>query len=130
MLFVEGDNTIYFDVDNTLIMWDPPVGDPRIVHLPSLHKVYVGTLGKSDITTPDTVEVIPHLHHLEMIKRHKQLGNTVIVWSKSGPRWARNVVEFFELQEYVDLCIGKPSCFYDDLRAEEFMVDRRYIIQS
>lgn len=126
MHFVKGDNVIYFDVDNTLIMWDPPAYDSRIVQLPTLH--YIND-SHGDLM-PQYVEVIPHEHHLNMIIRHKQLGNTVVVWSKSGPLWAQNVITHFGLTEYVDVCMGKPSCFYDDLKAEEFMVDRRYTIQS
>lgn len=125
--YLEGENTIFFDVDNTLIMWDPDPNDPRIVKLPSLKTttVYSESSGQY-VEIHETVNVVPHKHHLDMVKRHKQLGNTVIVWSKSGPQWAQNVVEFFGLTDYVDLVCGKPSCYYDDLKAEEFMVDRRY----
>lgn len=117
MFVIPGDNIVFFDVDNTLIMWDPPEDQlDKAVDLPMLESPY----------GQDFVKVVPHKAHLTMIQRHYQLGNTVVVWSKSGPRWAEHVVKFFNLQDYVHAVCGKPSCFYDDLKPEEFMVERRY----
>lgn len=118
MYHLQGDNAIFFDVDNTLIMWNVDENDPRVVWIPSL------------APNGEAVPVVPHEHHLLMIKRHKQLGNTVVVWSKSGSLWAKQIVEYFGLTSYVDLVCSKPSCFYDDLKPEEFLVDRRYTQQD
>lgn len=125
MYYVEGDNIVFFDVDNTLIMWNPDPNDPRVIDIPTLFGHWVGD-GKF---TPETMKVIPHKEHLERVKGHKRLGNTVVVWSKSGPRWAQHIVNHFGLQDYVDVVCGKPTCFYDDLKPEEFMGERRYIPQ-
>lgn len=113
MQVIEGDNAIYFDVDNTLIMWNPDPMDPNNMWIPSLK-------------TGELVQLLPHKKHIDLLKHHARVGNTVIVWSKSGPQWAKHIVEQLYLTTYVDLVVGKPSCFYDDLKPEQFMGSHRY----
>jgi hypothetical protein len=124
MYFLKGDNTIFFDVDNTLILWNCDPEDPRTIWIPSLK---INKALQSGVIQYETVPVVPHEKHLLMIKRHKQLGNTVVVWSKSGPEWAKNIVEYFNLSEYVDLVCGKPAVIYDDLKPDEFLTDCRFL---
>lgn len=124
MYFLKGDNSIFFDVDNTLILWNCDSQDPRTIWIPSLK---TNGINEDGTTAYESVPVVPHEKHLLMIKRHKQLGNTVVVWSKSGPEWARNIVEHFGLTEYVDLVCGKPAVIYDDLKPDQFLTDCRFL---
>lgn len=124
MFVLKGDNTIFFDVDNTLILWNCDPQDPRTIWIPSLK---VDGVNENGTVSYEHVPVIPHEKHLLMIKRHKQLGNTVVVWSKSGPEWARNIVEYFGLSGYVDLVCGKPCVVYDDLKPDQFLTDCRFL---
>lgn len=124
MFVLKGDNTIFFDVDNTLILWNCSPDDPRTIWIPSLKIDGYDSNGKAIY---EAVPVVPHEKHLLMIKRHKQLGNTVVVWSKSGPEWARNIVEYFGLTGHVDLVCGKPAVIYDDLKPHQFLTDCRFL---
>lgn len=96
--------TVYFDVDETLILFSPVEGDE-----------YNFTFRISAA-------------HIRALKEHHYRGHKVVVWSAGGAAWAEKVVKDCELEGYVDLCLSKPSWFYDDKRADEFMpeVNRVY----
>jgi hypothetical protein len=92
--------TVFFDVDDTLVMWDEKL-------------------------TGDTVCINcdGHLNHmvinkgnLEELKRHGSRGIDVIVWSKGGVHWAQSVVRALKLEKYVAGIMTKPFCYYDDLK--------------
>ena len=92
--------TVFFDVDDTLVMWNEKL-------------------------TGDTVCIScnGHLNHmvinkgnLEELKRHGSRGIDVIVWSKGGVHWAEMVVRALKLEKYVAGIMTKPFCYYDDLK--------------
>ena len=92
--------TVFFDVDDTLDMWDEKL-------------------------TGDTVCIScnGHLNHmvinkgnLEELKRHGSRGIDVIVWSKGGVHWAEMVVRALKIEKYVAGIMTKPFCYYDDLK--------------
>ena len=92
--------TVFFDVDDTLVMWNEKI-------------------------TGDTVCIScnGHLNHmvinkgnLEELKRHGSRGIDVIVWSKGGVHWAEMVVSALKLEKYVAGIMTKPFCYYDDLK--------------
>lgn len=114
MIEIEGDNIAFFDVDDTLIIYE--YSPDRIAEA-----VQVG-LENSDFL----VQVVPHKEHIQTLKMHKTWGNTVVVWSRSGHRWAKTVVKALGLEEYVDLVISKPLYYYDDKNAHEILGERRY----
>ena len=66
---------IYFDVDDTLIMWDQsgtkwPDKDEVVIRPDSRYPVLAR----------------PHHEHIKLLKKHKQHGEVVIVWSAGGAR--------------------------------------------
>lgn len=93
--------TVYFDVDCTLV----------------------------DFTTDTSTRTIKFRDRrlkvnwplVEIVKDYHARGHNVIVWSAGGASWAHSIVEVLKLTEYVHLIINKPSWFYDDLKAEQFM---------
>jgi phosphoserine phosphatase len=102
MLVINNDPIAYFDVDDTLIMWD----------------------------YDDTKETVwingyrfnPHKVHIEQIKKHKMRGHTIIVYSAGGStNWAEPVIKALKLEDYVDVVMPKANWAYDDLPANEFM---------
>lgn len=115
MRVVECNQTTYFDVDDTLIMWNPT--EEQIA---KYGMVYV---------SPDMLEttLVPHLPNIDQLRKHKLRGHTIIVWSAGGYQWAAEAIKFLQLEEYVDLVISKPTWFYDDKDAEEFMGKRQYM---
>lgn len=115
MKIVEGSKLIYFDVDDTLVMWD--------------------TYGEQDslveFSNPDDSSfkwyLKPNIGTIEMLKQHKREGYTVVVWSQGGWDWVQEVVKTLKLEEYVDLCITKPNIYVDDLHCEKWMTNWRKI---
>jgi len=100
--------TVYFDVDETLVMWNP--GPNSIVD------VYV-----------DGRPGVAHAAHIDIVKRHRLRGSVVVVWSNNGSLWARKVVTALGLTPYVDIVITKPDTYFDDMDAAAFMGKRVYL---
>lgn len=98
----------YFDVDDTLVMWRQN-NDPRAIRI-----------GQYDL--------VPHAAHIEKLKRLKtEFSATIVVWSAGGGYWAKTVIEALGLESFVDLCVGKPSTYYDDLRGEDVLGPHCYL---
>lgn len=127
MLIFPCKQTTFFDVDDTLVMWNATQQelDARGVWFecpPSTWTV--------DPTDPHSVpapvpawqeRLLPHRYHIEQLKKHKIRGHTIVVWSAGGYDWAAAVVKALKLEEYVDLVISKPIWAYDDLQPNEFI---------
>jgi hydroxymethylpyrimidine pyrophosphatase-like HAD family hydrolase len=113
MIIFKTNQLICYDVDETLIMWNKgilstiPIKDPFIIGV--------------------TNHVLPNEKHIELLKKHKARGFTVIVWSAQGVEWAEAVVKALELEEYVDAVFSKPSGYVDDLPVDEWIGPRIYI---
>lgn len=106
---------VYFDVDDTLIMWqEVPANTPGALHIKCPSKKRKAWLK-------------PHKRHVAQIKAHKLRGHTVIVWSAGGDTWARLAVESLGLTDFVDLILEKPRWYYDDKAANEFMGKRSFL---
>lgn len=104
---------VCYDCDDTLVMWSL---DPK----------------RTDIIKIDTgnghfAECNPHHKHIQSIKDHKSRGQVVIIWSAGGGKWAEAVVKALGLEEYVDVCMSKPSWIYDDLSIMKWMPESKYI---
>jgi hydroxymethylpyrimidine pyrophosphatase-like HAD family hydrolase len=113
VIVIKGDNPIYFDVDDTLIMWDIP--SDRTHEAIDIHCYGV------------TSVVRPHHKHIELLKLTCQRDRQIIVWSQRGYKWAEAVVKVLKLEEYVDAILTKPIAYVDDLAVEDWMVGRIYI---
>lgn len=96
--------TVYFDVDDTLVMWGKKSALP----------VVINALGFTE-------KLKPHLGHIKRLKRHHNRGHVVVVWSQAGTEWAEAVVNALGLSEFVDLVVTKPAAYYDDIDCEHYM---------
>lgn len=101
-----------FDVDDTLIMWEEKVKDFEF-QCPYDDKI--------------KYQATKHNEHIQYLKEHKARGFFVIVWSAAGFQWAQAVVNALGLQNHVDMIMSKPAKFFDDLPAQEVLVNRVYI---
>jgi phosphoglycolate phosphatase-like HAD superfamily hydrolase len=103
-----------FDVDDTLIMW----------HAEDLSKAI-------QIDDPYikgcTYNLVPHEGHIQLMKKYKARGFTIVVWSAGGVDWAENVVKALKLEEFVDAVFTKPCRYVDDLKCSEWMGNQVYI---
>jgi FMN phosphatase YigB (HAD superfamily) len=124
MLVVNCKQTVFFDVDCTLAMWD---ATPEQLEAYGIEIECPGSLvdidndGNESYAPAWKQMILPHRKHIEQLKKHKMRGHTVIVWSAGGYDWAEAVIKAFKLAEYVDLVISKPIWCYDDLQPNEFI---------
>jgi len=114
MQVIKTESTLFFDVDQTLVMWG------------KLKKKYKAVA----ITCPYQGEqyyLRPHQGHIKVLKDRKVRGSFIVVWSAGGYAWAEAVVKALNLTNYVDLIMSKPHAYCDDKIATEFMGERIYL---
>lgn len=115
MLKLSSDKVAVYDIDDTLIYFNPTTEQIekhgiRYEYEPGMFTYFV-----------------PHLVHIEQLKKHRSRGHCNIVWSAGGVQWCETVVKLLELEPYVDLIICKPSWAYDDLPASEYMPKSQWL---
>jgi hypothetical protein len=106
---VENTSIITFDVDDTLVMHEPPSQ-----YSPTIKIEYFG----------NDVYVTPNEWIINQLKYHANRGHFVIVWSQQGFEWVDAVIKSLNLEDYVNLKMSKPRCYYDDLPSQEWMGQR------
>jgi hypothetical protein len=88
-----------FDVDGTLIL------------------NFVDKEGSIRFRDPETntEEVAyPHWPNINLLKKYKEEGCTIIVWSGSGGHYSHNVLVALGIRDLVDLVMDKPLEYVDD----------------
>lgn len=114
---VKKESTVFFDVDETLI----------------LHKPFKSVSG-FPITVTDPLnpsqpglKVEPHRAMIRLLKEEKHRGSFIVVWSRGGYEWATNVILALGLESSVDLVMTKPMVYFDDIPINEWLTNRVYI---
>lgn len=115
---IENDLIVVCDVDDTILMWNnvkwwEPDND---------------LLEITDPTDSSTVWLKPHKAHINLLKKYKAQGYTIIVWSAGGYRWARAAVNALGLDKIVDYRMSKPLKYIDDLKGPEGILGSRVYI--
>lgn len=105
-MIVHNRNVIVCDVDDTLILWDEKSRDLTS----SLENRTVIVCPYNNIP----YSFIVHQRHVDFLRREKQKGSFVIVWSRSDGAWAEAVVKALNLEVSVDMVMSKPVKFIDD----------------
>lgn len=103
------ENTVFFDVDDTLVMHRPGPQD------------IVGETGVSLNLYGETKHYYPNAEHITFLKASKARGFDCYVWSQYGYQWAHEVVKKLNLEPYVKAVLTKPRMYVDDLSAENWM---------
>lgn len=108
MQVVKSDRITFFDVDDTLILWD-----------------------KLDYALPiveiNGREFQVHTKHVQKIHDYHVMGFKVVVWSTSGFQWAETVVKALKLTNEVDYVMSKPHRIFDDVETIEQTLKHGYI---
>lgn len=112
MVTYQGNRTVFFDVDDTLIEWKEC--DPNDELAVSIKKNGY-TFFKREIRA-----------HTTELKLQRKTGNTVVVWSAGGADWAASAIEALGLKEYVDVCLTKPDFYYDDKDVKDWFPKKRF----
>lgn len=116
MIVTKNENIRPVDVDGCLIYNLPNDGE---IH----HAI--------DIVDPlDTSKRIRqgvNYNMVRLLKEEYQRGGHIIVWSRSGWEWARNVVLALGIEKYVHEVKSKPLAYFDDTPVKKWMKDRVFI---
>lgn len=116
MLKTQDKTTVFFDVDDTLVVWGNwDEYTPNVIRVPDQF---------------GDVMLVPHSAHISALISEKKKGSVVVVWSQGGSDWAESVVNVLGLQNYVDLVMRKGEKYYDDLHVTDFMTERVYLPQG
>lgn len=111
MFTVKSHRSVFFDVDDTLIIWDWQSVTDDMNELITI----------VDPESGHTEMVLPHQRHIQLLKQFKARGHTVVVWSAGGWAWAESVVKQLGLEDLVDVTMAKPDWYVDDLPASAYM---------
>lgn len=95
------DKWIYFDVDDTLVMWE---GD---VKRPGKGKVKIELLNRVYYLTPNEKNIKTLLDCYES-------NHMIVVWSLGGRAWAEKVINTLGLFWRVHYILTKPTFYVDD----------------
>lgn len=118
------DKVVCIDCDDTLVLW--PTGK----EYPYNHdatKQLEGTKPFLDSIGNQIYYLTPHKQHINLLKRYKSEGFTILVWSAGGYRWAETVVKTLKLEEFVDIILSKPDRYIDDEHCKSWFGQRIYI---
>lgn len=106
-----GTPTIYFDCDDTLVMWERSESPAAIPF---------NCYGREFL-------LVPHTKHIDKLKEHKREGFKIVVWTAGGEEWGHEVIGKLGLTEFVDVILSKPEYYYDDLPSERFLHDHKRV---
>lgn len=112
MITVKNENIRPFDVDGCLI-----VSTKESKYMRSI----------LDPVTGKFIKVGVNSAMVRLLQEEAQRGSYVIVWSRSGYEWAKNVVNALELEQYVNLIMSKPIVYFDDTPVKKWLKDRVFI---
>lgn len=114
MKVINHESTIFFDVDDTLVMWGKAKKHEKVIA----------------ITCPysSQQEILrPHKGHIKVLKDRYIRGSYIVVWSAAGYQWANAVVRALGIEAYVDQVMSKPQMYVDDKKAKDILGERLYI---
>jgi hypothetical protein len=102
---------VYFDVDETLILWNVKLATEL-----NLNTIFI-----------DGIEFGVHHIHVKKLIQHNKNGDEVNIWSAGGTGWAKKVIKYLELESYVTHVLSKPDFYYDDIPMQKFSSKRMYL---
>ena len=107
---IENERTAFFDVDDTLIHWEPLDGvEPLLL-----------------VSPKESYNVYPMQKNIDLIKEIRAVGWEIVVWSQGGVSHAERCVKLLGIEDLVDVIISKPTIYVDDLPFEQQMIKRVY----
>ena len=119
MISIRNDMVVTFDVDDTLFFWN---STPEQLEKDGIPVKWVDSLGYLQETL-----LVPHSVHVQQLKKHKERGHLILVWSAGGSLWAEAAVKALGLEKYVDYTLCKSHWAYDDLPPEEYMPKSKWM---
>lgn len=111
MKIISSTRAVFFDVDDTLVIWDWKQYNPNHNDLVKIVNENSGCMEM----------VMPHERHITLMRQFKARGHTVYVWSAGGADWAAQVCKVLDIENVVDYVIDKPNWYVDDLNSADWM---------
>lgn len=115
MQVIRNDQSVAFDVDETLVHKIPSTMDPQQI------QQMFGT-----VQIGDERRIINEAN-VKLLKDYHNRGYTVVVWSAAGYAWATNVVRALGLEDQVSFCMSKFDKHVDDLPPDQILVSPVYL---
>lgn len=116
-LVITIENIRPFDIDRCMIKeYEGDIGDNSNP-----------TVEVEDPLTGSFIEVMVNKAMVRLLKEEKHRGGYILVWSRSGWEWARNVIQALELEKYVDQIMSKPVVYFDDTPIQDWLKDRVFL---
>lgn len=112
MIVVNNENTVFFDVDDTLI--STTMEGDNVVTI-------------EDVIEEKVIRAITLDANIRLLKEEKHKGQYIVVWSRGGAYWAQAVIKALDLKNYVDLVIAKPLAYVDDKDVKEWLPYRVWL---
>lgn len=110
--------SIYFDVDNTLVMWPNLSTQESFENNPKALKFeFMGMVHW----------LKPHKKHIEELKIWHKKGHDIVIWSAGSKEWGEIVIDKLKLKKYIYAILSKPDYFYDDMPAHYILHPHRRI---
>lgn len=118
MRVIEKEPTSFFDVDETLVLAVSANCQDETIDI-------VDPLDSNKIITMRV-----HKPMIRLLKEEKHRGSFIVVWSRGGYEWAKNVVQALNLEDCVDIVMSKPLAYFDDKPIAEWLTYRVYLEPS
>lgn len=102
---IETELFIPCDIDETLICWG--ASEPTI-----------------DFVDPfygNTLKVTPHRPNIKVLMNYLERGATILVWSRSGYKWAEAALKALGIDHPNIYVSSKPFAYLDDKPSQEWM---------
>lgn len=112
MQILETEQLITCDIDETLISWEQPAGNRISFRCPYSN---------------DWLSVTPMSANIKVLTNHLARGTKVIVWSRSGYKWAKAVLDALRIDHDNILVASKPIAYIDDKPCQEWMGEKVFL---
>lgn len=118
MKIVKSERITPFDVDSCLIYPNAPGTEdmPNTLIYDPVDQKYI--------------ELKYNPNMVRLLREEHERGSYIIVWSRSGWKWAKNAVIALGLEAYVNKVMSKPIVYFDDTEIQDWLKDRVYIEPS
>lgn len=117
MKVINREALVMIDCDDTLVMHV----DPEEV------KYVADFIEVKDPLSEEFITVMVNEPMVRLLREEHHRGSCVVVWSRGGCEWARNVIRALGLENQVDYVMSKPLAYFDDKPIQEWLPYRVYI---
>lgn len=112
MITFQSNSLVFYDVDDTLVLYN----DDKSWGKNNKEAVRIKDpyLQINEFDEPKYLYLKPNEATISLLKAHKASGKTIVVGSKGGWKWAKEVVTILGLETLVDMVMSKPDAYIDD----------------